>query len=392
MDQVVLVNRTPITEESLRRCEAIRERGYYLDVEGAQPLQISPTGLLFIDGDSTVAVLETDGPVLLTTAVTPTGLNALVPFLAQAIHKRFERRVNEPLFVIACENLKNNSSILRRMLLSRLHREQYEVDCIRFFNTSCFFLDTVVDRVCLSPELRGGAVHVNVESGSEWVIDQSELIGCQEHLQTLRRLLGDTPRLVSKREYDFLEKRKTWFVNGTQLAIAAYSAHLSYTHLNDALRDVDVRRNIDILLDAFRRALWYAGYIQGLTLPDADAGSIRSYSDSVLQRLLQIADPKSRILRDLLKILFIEPEIRRLLTAGSTVDARSTLLLLDQRAFFEKVLVRLVEPYEDLINYSRLPDATVPQEDFVEATRFFGLVFKLVSDTYRDGFRFVETL
>ncbi|MFC0273345.1 mannitol-1-phosphate 5-dehydrogenase [Metabacillus herbersteinensis] len=162
---------------------------------------------------------------LVTTAVGPNILGIISELIANGLKKRTERR-NQPLNIIACENMIGGSSFLKEKVYEKLsdaEKKQFD-QCFAFPNAA-------VDRI-VPNQTNEDKLMVSVEPFYEWVVDRSKIIGEVPTIEGVTFVEDLTP---------FIE-RKLFTVN-TGHAIAAYAGYQAGLEtIKDAMEDPDVLR------------------------------------------------------------------------------------------------------------------------------------------------------
>lgn len=115
-------------------------------------------------------IVKTD---LVTTAVGPAVLDIIAKTIAKGITKRFEAGNEQPLNVIACENMVRGTTHLKgevyKYLDPSLHAKTDEL---------IGFVDSAVDRIVPPVEAANDdPLAVTVESFSEWIVDEQQFKG-----------------------------------------------------------------------------------------------------------------------------------------------------------------------------------------------------------------------
>lgn len=184
---------------------------------------------------------------LVTTAVGPQILEKVAVTIAQGLAVR--RKANAgPLNIIACENLVNQTTLLRDHVFKNLQSDEDK----SWVDESVGFANCSVDRIVppFDPAATGtdNSLDVGVEGFYEWVVDKQALqpTRADVHLQGIR--------LTTKLE-GYIE-RKLFTLNCGH-AIVAYLGYLKgYSTIDEAVRDEAIRNVVHgALLDEGGAAL-----------------------------------------------------------------------------------------------------------------------------------------
>lgn len=168
------------------------------------------------------AIAEAD---LVTTAVGPNILLIISELIANGLKKRVER-TNNPLNIIACENMIGGSSFLKEKVYEKLSDDEKKQ-----FDQNFAFPNAAVDRI-VPNQTNEDKLMVSVEPFYEWVVDRSKIIGDVPSIEGVTFVEDLTP---------FIE-RKLFTVN-TGHAIAAYAGYdAGLETIKDAMEHPDVFR------------------------------------------------------------------------------------------------------------------------------------------------------
>jgi len=162
---------------------------------------------------------------LVTAAVGPNVLPYIAELLAEGLKSRM-RNNTTPLNVIACENMINGSSLLKKHVFEYLNEEE------KFAAEQQFgFPNAAVDRIV--PDQRpGNILGVAVEPYYEWVVEQTEIKGERPAVSGITYVDELNPYI----------ERKLFTVN-TGHAVPAYLGHYkNYSTINEAMDDEEIDR------------------------------------------------------------------------------------------------------------------------------------------------------
>ncbi|WP_161430783.1 mannitol-1-phosphate 5-dehydrogenase, partial [Vibrio sp. V26_P1S5P106] len=115
-------------------------------------------------------IMNTD---LVTTAVGPTVLDIIAKTIAKGLEARFASGNEQPLNIIACENMVRGTSHLKSEIFKYLSSES-QVKAEQWVG----FVDSAVDRIVPPTEAANDdPLEVTVESFSEWIVDEQQFKG-----------------------------------------------------------------------------------------------------------------------------------------------------------------------------------------------------------------------
>ena len=186
---------------------ALRERREYtIEIVGEARREetIAPVDGCYSDSDELLE--EIAEASIITTAVGPNVLKAIAPVIAAGLRRRMEKGNRLPVNIIACENMVEASSSLRREVLAAS-----DAEAGRFIESHAGFPDSAVDRIIPPMEESDDILRVRVEEFSEWIVDRTGFIGTIPEIEGMQ--LTDT--LLA-----FVERKL--FTLNTGHAITAY--------------------------------------------------------------------------------------------------------------------------------------------------------------------------
>ncbi|PSL41807.1 mannitol-1-phosphate 5-dehydrogenase [Planomicrobium soli] len=162
---------------------------------------------------------------LVTAAVGPNVLAHIAELIAEGLKVRM-RVSKEPLNVIACENMINGSSILKKHVFEYLNEEERQAA-----EQSIGFPNAAVDRIV--PDQRpGNILGVAVEPYYEWVVEQTSIKGERPEVKGITYVDDLNPYI----------ERKLFTVN-TGHAVPAYLGHYKkYSTINEAMGDEEIKK------------------------------------------------------------------------------------------------------------------------------------------------------
>lgn len=180
-------------------------------------------------------VLSTDEKLLeliskaeiITTAVGPNVLKIIAKTIAEGLSIRFNSGNSEYLNIIACENMIQGSSFLKKEVYRYL-----DDDVKKYADQYIGFPDSAVDRIVPPMEESKDVLRVRVEEFKEWIVDE-----------TLFK--GEIPKIEGMQLTDNLMafvERKLFTLN-TGHAITAYLGVLKgYDTVKESIEDEDIQK------------------------------------------------------------------------------------------------------------------------------------------------------
>lgn len=263
--------------------ELINERGQYSvrSVDGQEEKLITVQGVRAINSRIEAAVIaEISQAALITTAVGPRVLRFIAPVIAKGIQKRADMNVTEPLHVIACENLIDNSKILGQYVFEQLPAAYHD-----YAKTHVGFPRCVIDKVVTAP--------------SESVQQQDPLLLIAERAGLLiverEGFIGEPPAIAGMQLTDDLDayvEQKIFTLN-TAHAITAYLGYRKgHEFIHEAIQDPAVRPIVLAAIEESSAAL--------VKRHNLDASKQKEYVNSVIVRFenSSLPDPIVRVARD----------------------------------------------------------------------------------------------
>ena len=390
--RTTIVNRTPDNSQSATRCNQLSQnKGYQLSVNGKNE-RVNDVCSFYFD-DPLPKELIASPALLITTAVTAEALPKITPYLSNLLQKRFSLSGDDSFtYIIACENLRDNSSKLKDELRRHALNQKLPTDFDKSLASNCGFLNTVVDRICLLPESHAtNQTDVRTEEYFEWVVDISTIVHHPTWTKFLKETFDDNWRIVSNPEFSFFEKRKAWFVNGGHLILATLASSYQDKHLDRVLAKKEVSGKLDINFKAFSYALDYYRHREGMneTAEMSVPGNIQ-YGAKVKERFSKSHDTSTRIYKDLIKADKAVEELHRTLKelnakvpdpTAVRESVKSLTRVLDINQFTGRIVSRIVEAIDTLLEYDGRPDGAVLKKEpemAAEVIRLYGMCLKLM--------------
>jgi len=266
-DQITFVERDPHLAAVLNQ-----SRRYQVRLLGDDTKTITVQGFQVLDRDNEAGIyeafLEAD---MVFTAVIAENLYDVSDIAAKAIAHRRKAGLTNFLNIIACENLKNASSLLKRITLEKLPVEDRQ-----YAEAWIGFPDAMISRVV--PYATQHPLYITAENYNEWVINR---VGFK----------GQDPEFPFMKLIDNLEarlERKLWIHNGGHAAVAYAGYHKGYTYIHEAVLDHEIGRFAGRLLDEIGAAILHK---HPFTLEEIEAykmdlvhrGSIPEMQDEILR-------------------------------------------------------------------------------------------------------------
>lgn len=249
-----------------------------VDATGEQPVTISRFQAMNAKDEANVIakIGEVD---LLTTAVGPNILSVIAPVIARGLQYRAKRRPDTPLNIIACENLIDNSWVLRDHVMSHIPS-----DYRHYMANQVGFPRCVVDKVVNTPANpdRGDPLTVVAERQGQLIVDRLGFV-------------GEPPEIAGMQLTDDLTtnvEQKIFTVNSGH-AVAAYLGYRrGYKYIHEAVQDPEIRLVVSGAMRESGEVL-----IQRHDLTAADQ---QKYADRALDRFdrASLPDPISRVARE----------------------------------------------------------------------------------------------
>lgn len=167
---------------------------------------------------------------LVTTAVGPAVLDMIAKTIAKGIEARFAAGNQQPLNIIACENMVRGTSHLKTEVFKYLSSD-IQTKAEQYIG----FVDSAVDRIVPPAEAANDdPLDVTVESFSEWIVDEQQFKGevpCIKGMETTQNLMA------------FIERKL--FTLNTGHCITAYLGCLKGHHtIRQAIEDPEIRAEV----------------------------------------------------------------------------------------------------------------------------------------------------
>jgi mannitol-1-phosphate 5-dehydrogenase len=334
--------------------DALKKQSEYVikEYDTEKESKINKINFIYFDKEEESAIkdISREDTVLLTTAVTSGGLPNVAPIIAKGIETRIKSNICSHLFVVACENLEQNSGKLK------IEVEKYLLDekILEGYREKVSFLNTVVDKICVKTEVVNSKVVSHIESWAEWKIDVSNA-NCQPTF-----LKSPIEIIKEKKIFDFYKTRKAWLINGTHFAISILgylSPLLLGNNPKEIAKNLDVQKKIMSIQGGFVTALNHFATTLGLKereLPDIAETNLTKYAIKTLERIEKGPDDNiERILKDLLQIHKLKDVLGKINENRSSDSneniVKNSLRLANLHPFFMKSYDRICAPISHIL-------------------------------------------
>jgi mannitol-1-phosphate 5-dehydrogenase len=263
--------------------EAINRQGNYTIKEIVEGKERATTvqHVRAINGKAEAEVIEAIcQAALITTAVGPNVLPVIARGIAKGLQRRAELGLEAPLNLIACENLIDNSKILRDHVFSHLPAEVQS-----YVEAHTGFPRCVVDRVVTNPreaERAANPLAVIAEGHGQWIVDRLGFV-------------GEPPAIEGMKLVDNLDayvEQKIFTLN-TAHAATGYLGYLKgYEFIHQALQDPEIYRVVTGAIEESSAAL--------IKRHGLNPESQKQYALNTLKRFADpaVPDPIVRVVRE----------------------------------------------------------------------------------------------
>lgn len=176
------------------------------------------------------AIAEAD---LVTTAIGPKILELIAPLISEGIYKRKQVGNDEPLDIIACENMIGGSQKLKQYVESNVSDDikEYMDDYIGFPNAA-------VDRI-VPIQNHKNQLFVETEDFKEWIVDQSQMKNPNLKLKGVEYVDDLEPYI----------ERKLFSVNTGHATVAYAGAYFGYHTIIEAMGDKTIYHLLENVLN-----------------------------------------------------------------------------------------------------------------------------------------------
>ena len=167
------------------------------------------------------AIAEAD---LVTTAIGPNILPLIANLIADGLRKRLEVS-DQPLNVIACENMIGGSSLLKEKVYEKLADAEKTL-----FDSRFGFPDSAVDRI-VPNQVNEDKLMVKVEPFYEWVVEEPKIVGEKPPVQGITFVQDLVPYI----------ERKLFTVNTGHALAAYFGYYYGIETINSAMEAPQIR-------------------------------------------------------------------------------------------------------------------------------------------------------
>lgn len=203
-------------------------KSYQVHVVGEQARVEQVNNVSAVNSGSEEAVALIAEADIVTTAVGPQILAKIAGTIAKGLIKRHQQGNDQPLNIIACENMVRGTSQLKQHVFDILPQDEQA-----WVEQHVGFVDSAVDRIV--PPAEAGSndpLEVTVETFSEWIVDQTQFKGQPPEIAGMEL----TDNLMA-----FVERKL--FTLNTGHAITAYlGQQAGLLTIRDAILDPAIRR------------------------------------------------------------------------------------------------------------------------------------------------------
>ncbi|WP_273860398.1 mannitol-1-phosphate 5-dehydrogenase [Photobacterium sp. GSS17] len=270
------------------------QQSYKVKVVGSECKIDTVTHVTAVNSASPAVIEQIIHTDLVTTAVGPNVLDLIAKTIATGLTHRFEAGNNQPLNIIACENMVRGTSHLKLEVYKHLNNiyHQQADECVGF-------VDSAVDRIVPPAEAANDdPLEVTVESFSEWIVDKDQFKGeipAIEGMETTNNLMA------------FVE-RKLFTLNTGHIITAYLGALKGHQTIRDAIEDAEIRAEVKTAMQesgevlirryGFDRALHHA-YIEKILSRFANP-YLRDEIDRVGRQPIRKLGENDRLIKPLL--------------------------------------------------------------------------------------------
>lgn len=204
--------------------------------EGEKQITVEGVSAVHVRNEKQI-VDEISRAAILTTAVGPGALPAIAPLIARGLQRRADLNVQLPLNIIACENVEDNSQLLRRFVVEHLPTTIHG-----YVEKFAGFPNCVVDRVVPGLEDTSKSAEplsITVEEYFSFIIERQGLAGTPPSINGM--ILSDNLQADLERKL---------FTFNTAHAVAAYIGYRKgCKFIHEAMRDPEIRQVVSGALD-----------------------------------------------------------------------------------------------------------------------------------------------
>ncbi|WP_236554955.1 mannitol dehydrogenase family protein [Novosphingobium sp. 9U] len=273
--------------------------------------------------DSATKQLDLTHPAVVHDLADPQRPRSAIGILVESYRRRRDRGL--PVFTaLSCDNIQHNGAVLSRAVLALA--EQQDPQLAEWIAENAAFPSTMVDRitpVTTAADIDDLALNYGVadrwpvvsERFTQWVIEDTFVAGRPAWERVGAQFVADV------QPYEMMKLR---LLIASHLAIAGLGRLAGYTHIDQAMRDTDLRSYMRVLMDLET----------GPTLPPLPGVDINAYKTELVARFSnsRIKDTVDRVNADAPINLLLDP-IRDRVATGASID----LLALALAAWLRRV-------------------------------------------------------
>ncbi|WP_040205721.1 mannitol-1-phosphate 5-dehydrogenase [Neobacillus jeddahensis] len=171
------------------------------------------------------AIAEAD---LVTTAIGPNILPFIAGIIADGLRKRVEL-TDQPLNIIACENMIGGTSLLKEKIFEKLTAEEATQ-----FEGRFGFPDSAVDRI-VPNQVNEDKLMVKVEPFYEWVVEEPKIVGEKPPVEGITYVQELVPYI----------ERKLFTVNTGHALAAYFGYYYGMETINTAMENEQIRALVE---------------------------------------------------------------------------------------------------------------------------------------------------
>ncbi|MGF1687083.1 mannitol-1-phosphate 5-dehydrogenase [Photobacterium japonica] len=206
------------------------DQSYKVKVVGSECVVDTVTHITAVNSASEAVIEQMIHTDMVTTAVGPNVLDIIAKTIAKGLTHRFEAGNNQPLNIIACENMVRGTTHLKNEVYKHLNAI-YHAQADELVG----FVDSAVDRIVPpSDAANDDPLEVTVESFSEWIVDKQQF-------------KGNIPVIAGMETTDNLMafvERKLFTLNTGHIMTAYLGALKGHETVRDAIEDADIRTQV----------------------------------------------------------------------------------------------------------------------------------------------------
>lgn len=261
--------------------------GYKVHLLGERERNVVIDGVNFIDRKEENSIIEAFIKAeLVLTAVIAENLDNVSEVLAKAITQRKIRGIEECLNIIACENLDNATSYLKKYTYCKLDTETTE-----YADKYVGFPDAMISRVV--PLAKEKLNYLIAEDYNEWVVRKSAYKGKDPNLPFMNLVDNIEARL----------EKKLWIHNGGHATVAYAGFLKGHKYIHEAVFDSEIAAFTSEVLDELGDIV---AYKHGFTIDE-----VRKYELDLVERgsIVEMMDDIARVVRDPIRKLGVRDRL-----------------------------------------------------------------------------------